>query len=158
MHGTPLGNRGSQPRGPPIFSIGPAVAALIKFQRLQTMDLLLYLSPLWIVFEAWQLFVAERYLGIKQIEQGVDPRSRGPREPVAFTWSAGIFLYWSWMILMLIPESARIQIVCMLGVSLLGYSLRRNSPLKWILVILTLEGAVRIGMIVSILGEAWSKL
>lgn len=122
------------------------------------MGILLYLSPLWIVFEAWQLFVAERYLGIKKIEQGVDPRSRGPRESVAFTWCAGIFSYWSWMILMLIPESARIQIVCMLAVSLFGYSLRRNSPLKWILVILTLEGAIRIGMIISILGEAWRKL
>jgi len=122
------------------------------------MDLLLYLSPLWIVFEAWQLVVAERYLGIKQIEQGVDPRSRGPGEPVAFFWSTGIFLYWAWMILMLIPTSGRIQIVCMLGVSLLGYSLRRNSPLKWILVILTLEGAIRIGMIISIIGDAWRKL
>ncbi|MFA6287475.1 MAG: hypothetical protein WC661_08830 [Opitutaceae bacterium] len=122
------------------------------------MELLLYLSPLWIVFEAWQLVVAERYLGIKQIEQGVDPRSRGPSEPVAFLWSTGIFLYWAWMILMLIPASGRIQIVCMLGISLLGYSLRRNSPLKWILVILTLEGALRIGLMISILREAWGKL
>ncbi len=122
------------------------------------MELLLYLSPLWMVFEAWQLVVAERYLGIKQIEQGVDPRSRGPGEPVSFFWSTGIFLYWAWMILMLIPTSGRIQIVCMLGVSLLGYSLRRNSPLKWILVILTLEGALRIGMIISLLGDAWRKL
>lgn len=122
------------------------------------MDLLLYLSPLWIVFEAWQLVISERYLGIKQIEQGVDPRSRGPREPVAFFWSTGIFLYWGWMILMLIPSSGRIQIACMLFVSLIGYSLRRNSGLKWILVILTLEGAIRIGMIISILGDAWRKL
>ena len=122
------------------------------------MDLLLYLSPLWIVFEAWQLVIAERYLGIKQIEQGVDPRSRGPRESVSFIWSTGIFLYWAWMILMLIPSTGRIQIACMLVVSLLGYSLRRNSGLKWILVILTLEGAIRIGMIVSILGDAWRKL
>jgi len=122
------------------------------------MDLLLYLSPLWIVFESWQLVVAERYLGIKQIEQGTDPRTRGPSEPVAFFWSTGIFLYWTWMILMLIPTADRIQIACMLGVSLLGYSLRRNSPLKWILVILTLEGAIRIGMIVSSLGDAWRKL
>jgi len=122
------------------------------------MELLLYLSPLWIVFEAWQLVVAERYLGIKQIEQGVDPRSRGPSEPVSFLWSTGIFLYWAWMILMLIPVAGRIQIVCMLGISLLGYSLRRNSPLKWILVILTLEGALRIGMMISILSDAWRKL
>lgn len=122
------------------------------------MDLLLYFAPLCIVFEAWQLFIAERYLGIKQLERGVDPRTRGPSEPVAFAWSAGITIYWLWMVLMLIPESGRIQIVCMLVVSLLGYSLRRNSPLKWVLVILTLEGAIRIGMIVSLLGDAWQKL
>ena len=122
------------------------------------MDLLLYLSPLWVIFEAWQLVISERYLGIKQIEQGVDPRTRGPRESVAFFWSTGIFLYWGWMILMLIPSSGRIQIACMLFVSLIGYSLRRNSGLKWILVILTLEGAIRIGMIISILGDAWRKL
>ena len=62
------------------------------------------------------------------------------------------------MILMLIPAANRIQTACMLGVSLMGYSLRRNSPLKWILVILTLEGAIRIGMMVSIIGDAWKKL
>lgn len=122
------------------------------------MDLLLYLAPLWIVFEAWQLVISERYLGIKQIEKGADPRSRGPSEPTAFLWSTGILLYWGWMILMLIPQDGRIQIACMLGVSLMGYSLRRNSSLKWILVILTLEGAIRIGMILSLLGAAWKKL
>jgi len=122
------------------------------------MELLLYLSPLWIVFEAWQLFIAERYLGMKQIEKGVDPRIRGPAESTAFAWSAGIAAYWIWMVLMLIPESGRIQIACMLLVSLFGYSLRRNSSLKWILVILTLEGAIRIGMIISLLQGAWQKL
>jgi hypothetical protein len=46
----------------------------------------------------------------------------------------------------------------MLVVSLAGYSLRRNSGLKWILVILTIEGAIRIGMIISMLGSAWRSL
>ena len=122
------------------------------------MDTLLYLSPLWIIFEAWQLFVAERYLGMKQIEKGVDPRGRGPGEPTAFIWSTGILAYWIWMVAMLIPETGRIQVACMLGISLLGYSLRRNSGLKWILVILTLEGAIRIGMMVSLLQGIWQKL
>ncbi len=122
------------------------------------MDFLLYLSPLCLVFEAWQLFVAERYLGIKHIEKGIDPRRLGPGEPIAFAWSTAIFAYWLWMILMLIPASGRIQIICMLGVSLLGYSLRRNAGLRWILVILTLEGAIRIGMIISLLGDFWRKL
>ena len=110
------------------------------------------------LFEAWQLVIAERYLGIKQIENGVDPRTRGPSEPAAFAWSAGILFYWIWMILMLIPASGRIQIICMLAVSLFSYALRRNAPLKWILVILTLEGAIRIGMIISLITEAWRRL
>ena len=126
--------------------------------RAEDIPILLFLAPLCMLFEAWQLVIAERYLGIKQIENGVDPRTRGPSEPVAFAWSAGILLYWVWMILMLIPESGRIQIVCMLAVSLFSYSLRRNAPLKWILVILTLEGAIRIGMIISLITDAWRRL
>lgn len=119
---------------------------------------LLYLAPLCLVFEVWQLVVAERHLGIKQIESGTDPRERGPGELLSFAWGAGIVCYWIWMILMLIPREGRPQVVCMLIVTLLGYSLRRNSGLKWILVILTLEGAVRIGMIISLIGGAWRAL
>ncbi len=120
--------------------------------------LLLYLAPLCLLFEVWQLVIAERHIGIKQIERGVDPRDKGPGELLSFLWGSGIVLYWVWMILMLVPKTGRIQIVCMLIVSLAGYSLRRNSGLKWILVILTVEGAVRIGMIVSLLGSTWRSL
>jgi hypothetical protein len=120
--------------------------------------LLLYLAPLCLIFEVWQLVIAERHLGIKQIEQGLDPRERGPGELLSFLWGSGIMLYWIWMILMLIPKEGRIQVVCMLIVSLAGYSLRRNSGLKWILVILTIEGAVRIGMIISLAASAWRSL
>lgn len=120
--------------------------------------LLLYLAPLCLVFEVWQLVVAERHLGIRQIERGVDPRDGGPGEFLSFLWGGGIVLYWVWMILMLIPKDGRPQVVCMLIISLLGYSLRRNSALKWILVILTLEGAVRIGMIISLIGGVWRAL
>ena len=122
------------------------------------MSPLLYLAPLFFVFEAWQLVIAERHLGIKNIERGIDPRERGPGETVAFVWSTGIIAYWAWMLLMLMPREGRPQIVCMLVVSLLGYALRRNSPLKWILVILTLEGAIRLGMLISLLGAVWKSL
>jgi hypothetical protein len=120
--------------------------------------ILLYLAPLCLMFEAWQLMIAERHLGIKQIEQGVDPRDRGPGEFLSFCWGSAIVSYWVWMIVMLIPGFGRAQVICMLVVSLAGYSLRRNSSLKWILVILTLEGAIRIGMIVSMFGTAWRAL
>ncbi len=120
--------------------------------------LLLYFAPLCLLFEVWQLVIAERHLGLKQIERGVDPRDHAPGELLSFIWGSGIMLYWIWMILMLIPKEGRIQVVCMLIISLAGYSMRRNSGLKWILVILTVEGAVRIGMIISLIASAWRSL
>ena len=35
------------------------------------------LAPLFFTFELWQLVVSERYLGIKQIARGADPRALG---------------------------------------------------------------------------------
>lgn len=119
---------------------------------------LLYFAPLCLLFEVWQLVVAERHIGIKHIESGVDPRDHAPGEFLSFLWGGGIVLYWIWMILMLIPDQGRPQIVAMLVVSLAGYSLRRNSGLKWILVILTIEGAIRIGMLVSLGAAVWRAL
>jgi hypothetical protein len=119
---------------------------------------LLYLAPLCLLFEVWQLVVAERHIGIKHIESGVDPRDHSPGELLSFFWGTGIVLYWIWMIFMLIPEQGRPQVVAMLLVSLGGYSMRRNSGLKWILVILTIEGAIRIGMLVSLGASAWRSL
>jgi hypothetical protein len=40
----------------------------------------------------------------------------------------------------------------------LGYSVRRNCRLSWVLVVLTLEGAIRIGLLVSLCALAWRKL
>jgi hypothetical protein len=119
---------------------------------------LIILAPLFFVFEVWQLVISERYLGVKRIAAGADPRESGPSEPIAAIWSALIFAYGVWMMLMLMPRLGRAQAVCMLVVTLLGYALRRNSSLKHVLVILTLEGAIRIGMIVSLLGMAWRRL
>jgi len=119
---------------------------------------LLFLAPLCLLFEMGQLVIAERHIGLKQIERGVDPRDKGPGELTSFIWGVSIVLYWIWMILMLIPKDGRAQVVCMLVVTLGGYSLRRNSTLKWILVILTIEGAIRIGMIVSLIASAWRSL
>ena len=41
------------------------------------MSPLIYFAPLFFVFEGWQLVIAERHLGIKHIESGVDPREGG---------------------------------------------------------------------------------
>ena len=120
--------------------------------------LLLWLAPLFLAFEAAQLVLAERYIGVKQLARHADPRDLGPRELVAFFWIAGIVIYWLWMLALVAPAFGRLQALCMLAVSVGGVSLRRQLGAKWCLVILTFEGAIRIGMIVSLLGAAWRRL
>jgi len=116
-----------------------------------------FLAPFWILFDAGQLVVAERFLGVKQIEQGTDPRERGPGPLTAFFWSSGIISYWAWMLSLLFLRAGIEQVFAMLTVSVAGYFVRRNCGLKWILVVLTFEGAIRIGMLISICSLLWRK-
>ena len=122
------------------------------------MTTLLLAAPLFLIFEMWQLVISERYLGIKQIARNGDPRLLGLREVTAFFWSATLFLYWAWMLALLFTPFTRVHALCLLAVSATGFSLRRNCGIKWVLVILTLEGAVRIGLLISLLGMAWRRL
>lgn len=122
---------------------------------------LIILAPIFLFFEVWQLVISERYLGVKRIAAGTDPRDSGPSEPVAAVWSAGILAYGLWILAALVTlpsRSGRAQAVCMIAITLIGYALRRNCTLKYVLVILTFEGAIRIGMLVSLLGMAWRRL
>jgi hypothetical protein len=119
---------------------------------------LLFLAPLFVAFEMGQLVICERYLGIKQLVTGRDPRQLPLREGLAACWVVSLVLYWIWTALLFGLPFARVQALCLIGVSLGGYGLRRNAPLKWILVILTFEGAVRIGMLVSLTGALWRHL
>ena len=125
---------------------------------MNAIPLLVYAAPFFLLFEAAQLVVSERFLGVKQIERGLDPRDAGPPEAVAAGWTLAILAYWLWMGAMLVPGFGRPQVVCLLAVSFLGYALRRNCPLKWVLVVLTIEGAIRIGMLVSLLAMTWRRL
>jgi len=111
------------------------------------MDVLLLPLPLFLAFEFWQLVNAERYLGIAQIEQGTDPRRLELPTWRAALWTTGIVAIWLWSLLLLalLPWS-RWAAVSMLLVSVCGLSVRRNVSMKWILVSLTFEGAIRIGM------------
>ena len=119
---------------------------------------LLALAPLFLVFEIWQLVLCERYLGIRQLATGRDPRSLPMGERLAFTWTLLLFLYWIWIGLLLGSSVGRLQALALFLISLGGFLLRRNSPLRWILVILTFEGALRVGMLVSLLGTLWRRL
>lgn len=122
------------------------------------MTTLLLVAPLFLAFEVWQLVVCERYLGIRQIARNGDPRTLGLRESIAFCWSAVLFAYWLWMLSLLFTRFSRVHGLCFLAVSVIGFSLRRNTGLKWVLVILTFEGAVRLGLLVSLIGMAWRRL
>ena len=122
------------------------------------MSPLLLAAPFFLFFEIWQLVISERYLGIKQIARNGDPRALGLREVTAFFWSTGIVLYWFWMLLLLVVPLGRVHGLCLFAVSSFGFVVRRGCTLKWVLVILTFEGAVRIGFLVSLTTLAWRRL
>ncbi len=115
-------------------------------------------APLFFLFELWQLYVSERYLGIKQIRLNADPRELPMRTTVAASWSMGLMLYGAWMLLLLLHAFGRTQGSVLLAVTIAGYSLRAASGLKWTLVILTFESSIRIGMLVSLMAMTWRRL
>ncbi len=119
---------------------------------------LILFAPLFLIFEVWQLVLSERYLGIKQIARGADPRSLGLGELTAFIWSMQLIGYWLWMMMLLAVPIGRIHGMSLLIVTMIGYSLRRGNALKWVLVILTFEGAIRVGLLLSLCGMAWRRL
>ncbi len=122
------------------------------------MTTLLLLAPLWIVFEVTQLVLGERYLGIKQIARGADPRALGLGEITAFFWSMAILGYWLWMVVLLLTPLGRIHALGLIALSAVGFSLRRGTRMKWTLVILTFEGAVRVGFLISLCAMVWRRL
>ncbi|MFI5355829.1 MAG: hypothetical protein ACHQ4G_00695 [Opitutales bacterium] len=119
------------------------------------MPTLLLLAPLFLVFELWQLVICERYTGIKQIERNGDPRQLGLGEVTAFVWSGTLFAYWAWMLLLLGSPSSRVHGLGLLAVTAVGFGLRRSCGIKWLLVILTFEGSIRIGLLFSLCAYAW---
>lgn len=116
------------------------------------------LAPLFLIFEIWQLVIGERYLGIKQIARNGDPRTLGLSEVIAFIWSGTILLYWLWMLGLLFSPLTRMHGLGLLAVTATGFALRRNTGIKWVLVILTFEGAVRIGLLGSLVALVWRRL
>jgi hypothetical protein len=116
------------------------------------------LAPLFLVFELWQLVVAERYMGIKQIRAQADPRELPMKESLAAFWSVGLVVYSVWMVTLLLHPLGRAQGVILLLTTAVGYSLRSTCGLKWVLVVLTFEGSIRVGMLISLVGMMWRQL
>jgi hypothetical protein len=122
------------------------------------MNLFTLLTPVFFAFELWQLFMGERYLGIKQIRVNADPRELPMANWIAAIWASGLIVYGLWMAALLLHPIGRPQGAVLLVITFLGYLLRSTTSLKWTLVILTFEGAIRIGMLLSLLGLTWRQL
>ena len=118
----------------------------------------LLFTPVFLIFELWQLVLSERYLGIKQIARGADPRALGLGEATAFFWSVTLMGYWAWMGLLLLGPFGRLHGFALLLVSSVGFTFRRGANLKWVLVILTFEGAFRVALLISLFATAWRRL
>jgi hypothetical protein len=116
------------------------------------------LAPLFLAFELWQLVMCERYVGIKQIARGSDPREMGPSEVVSCFWSSCLILYGLWMVALVSTPSSRFLGVILMGLTAAGYSIRRNCGLKWILVVLTFEGALRVTALGFLSVASWSQV
>ena len=116
------------------------------------------LAPLFLAFEIWQLVLSERYMGIKQIRVNADPRELPMPGWTAAAWSGGLLIYYVWMITLLLHPIGRAQGVVLLAMTAIGYAVRSSCGLKWVLVVLTFEGAVRIGMLISLIGMTWHHL
>lgn len=139
-------------RGKICHRSGPGDAGGVPFNPLAL------LAPLFLVFELWQLVVSERYLGVKQIRANADPRELPMREGLAAFWSIALLLYSVWMVTLLLHPVGRAQGFVLLLITAIGYSLRSTCSLKWVLVILTFEGSIRVGMLISLFGSSVRRL
>ena len=116
------------------------------------------LAPVFLVFELWQLVVSERYMGIKQIRVNADPRELAMADWMAATWAGGLVAYYVWMFTLLLHPVGRAQGIVLIVMTGVGYLIRSTCGLKWVLVVLTFEGSIRIGMLVSFIAQSWRRL
>lgn len=100
--------------------------------------------------EVLQLVIAERMVGVKRIRSGADPRDAGDLSPaLACVWLACLLSIYAYALLCLMSPETRGYGAALAAVAWLGYELRRRLPLRFTLVVLTFEGAIRIGVIIN---------
>ncbi len=116
------------------------------------------LAPVFLLFEVWQLVLCERYLGVKQIRVNADPRALPMAGWMSALWAGGLVTYFTWAFTLLMHPVGRAQGLVLLAVTALGYAIRTTCGLKWVLVVLTFEGSIRIGMLVSLAASTWRRM
>jgi hypothetical protein len=77
---------------------------------------------------------------------------------MAAAWAGGLLVYFSWMFTLLVHPVGRAQGVVLIAMTACGYALRSACGLKWVLVVLTFEGSIRIGMLLSLFASTWRRL
>lgn len=107
--------------------------------------------------EIWQLVQAEKLLGRRTGPDAAATFS-GPDEPRARRWSLALLAYWLWMVGLLFLPVARLHALGLLLVTMIGFSLRRGAERLWTLRLLTFEGAIRVGLLLSLAALAWRRL
>lgn len=104
-------------------------------------------------FDLLQLVVMERYIGPRVIRKGQHPVTL--REPPTHWLSVGLLAgnvtMLGFNLLLLTHPDTAFQGLIVIFISSAGFSLRRVVGLKWGLVMMTLEGALRIGMMLNLL-------
>ncbi|GHC02533.1 hypothetical protein [Cerasicoccus arenae] len=115
--------------------------------------LLIYLVPFIMLIDIAQLLVAERFIGMKQIRSGQHPLESDRRPPnwAIAIWITGLCILWLYMILLVFDPRGALQGGLMFFVSLSGFALRRMAGLKWALVLMTIETAIRLGLLANML-------
>jgi hypothetical protein len=129
---------------------------------------LLWLAPVFALFEVWQLVLAERYMGVKQFARSAEthPRELGPSERTALVVVLGMGFNWLFMAGLVGSRFSRGVAVAMLLVSLMGLMARRQFgsrwwrrfSVRWALMVLTVEVALRLGLLGMLWRIAWRRL
>ncbi len=116
-------------------------------------SIIVQISPAFAVFEVAQLFLAQRYIGIKQIRSNVHPLDgAAPSGLLAVAWLVAMLVDYAYQVLLLAqPElGVKVAAALLILVSIGGFALRRVCGLRWGLVVFTPECAARAGFFMFI--------
>lgn len=108
-----------------------------------------------LLFEVAQIFVAQRFIGLRQIREGSHPTDEVPPmgNALACGWIAALTANSAWQFGLLLWDQTRLFGVLMLGVTVIGVACRRAYGMKGALVVMTIEGAARIGFNANLISQ-----
>jgi len=111
--------------------------------------ILAWLAPVFIFLEVAQLLVADRFLGVEQIRAGVHPLEKSPQGSTILSvmWLVGIVSGYIYQLSLLFNRPTNLPGLLLIAVTIAGFGFRRACGLKWALMVMTFEGALRLGFL-----------